>query len=137
MGTSFSLSQGRKTGCRKGLMTPQLGTVAKIYMVAQDGVDMTLLGKKIKASDLFVAALENEGVEYIFALPGELDDSWVIRHSSVHQAMALYRAILLIRVWTGDYTCIDLLHALLVLTRSLKSCVGVKPLSATETSDLM
>ncbi|CAK0784038.1 hypothetical protein CVIRNUC_007241 [Coccomyxa viridis] len=40
-------------------------------MVAQDGVDMTLLGKKIKASDLFVAALENEGVEYIFALPGE------------------------------------------------------------------
>ena len=73
-------------------MTPQLGTVAKIYMFAQDGVDMTLLGKKIKASDLFVAALENEGVEYIFALPGELDDSCVMRHSSVHQAMALYRA---------------------------------------------
>lgn len=28
--------------------------------------------KTMKTSDLFVAALENEGVEYIFALPGEL-----------------------------------------------------------------
>ena len=27
--------------------------------------------KNIKASDLFVAALENEGVEYIFGVPGE------------------------------------------------------------------
>jgi len=25
----------------------------------------------MKASDLFVKALENEGVEYIFAIPGE------------------------------------------------------------------
>jgi hypothetical protein len=33
----------------------------------------TVLGKRktMKTSDLFVAALENEGVEYIFALPGE------------------------------------------------------------------
>ena len=36
----------------------------------QDGVDMTLMGHDIKASDLFVAALENEGVTHIFALPG-------------------------------------------------------------------
>ena len=28
-------------------------------------------GKKIKASDLFIKALENEGVEYIFGVPGE------------------------------------------------------------------
>jgi len=27
--------------------------------------------KDIKASDLFVKALENEGVEYIFGVPGE------------------------------------------------------------------
>ena len=33
---------------------------------------MTLLGRKIKASDLFVQALENEGVEFIFALPGDV-----------------------------------------------------------------
>jgi len=32
---------------------------------------MTLLERKIKASDLFVQALENEGIEYVFALPGE------------------------------------------------------------------
>ncbi|BDA51294.1 probable lactaldehyde dehydrogenase at C-terminar half [Coccomyxa sp. Obi] len=31
----------------------------------------TVFGKPMKTSDLFVAALENEGVEYIFALPGE------------------------------------------------------------------
>lgn len=31
---------------------------------------MTLMGHDIKASDLFVAALENEGVTHIFALPG-------------------------------------------------------------------
>lgn len=30
----------------------------------------TVFGKPMKTSDLFVAALENEGVEYIFALPG-------------------------------------------------------------------
>ena len=38
---------------------------------AQDGVEMTLLEKKVKASDLFVQALENEGIEYVFALPGK------------------------------------------------------------------
>ena len=27
--------------------------------------------KSIKASDLFVKALENEGVEYVFGIPGE------------------------------------------------------------------
>ncbi|EIE19978.1 thiamine pyrophosphate protein domain protein TPP-binding protein [Coccomyxa subellipsoidea C-169] len=31
----------------------------------------TVFGKAMKTSDLFVAALENEGVEFIFALPGE------------------------------------------------------------------
>lgn len=30
----------------------------------------TVIGKPMKASDLFVAALENEGIEYIFAVPG-------------------------------------------------------------------
>ena len=39
---------------------------------AQDGVDMTLMGHDTKASDLFVAALENEGVTLIFALPGNV-----------------------------------------------------------------
>lgn len=33
---------------------------------------MTLMGHDIKASDLFVAALENEGVTHIFALPGNV-----------------------------------------------------------------
>ena len=33
---------------------------------------MTSLGRSLKTSDLFVAALENEGVEYIFAVPGRL-----------------------------------------------------------------
>ena len=28
-------------------------------------------GAAVKASDLFVRALENEGVEYVFAVPGE------------------------------------------------------------------
>ena len=28
-------------------------------------------GKQIKASDLLVRALENEGVEYVFGVPGE------------------------------------------------------------------
>ena len=28
----------------------------------------------MKASDLFVKALENEGVEYIFGIPGEDDE---------------------------------------------------------------
>ena len=32
---------------------------------------MTSLGTSLKTSDLFVKALENEGVEYIFAVPGE------------------------------------------------------------------
>ena len=32
---------------------------------------MTSLGTALKTSDLFVKALENEGVEYIFAVPGE------------------------------------------------------------------
>ena len=31
---------------------------------------MTSLGHAIKTSDLFVKALENEGVQYIFAVPG-------------------------------------------------------------------
>ena len=31
-----------------------------------------VLGHAAKASDLFIAALENEGVEYIFAVPGAL-----------------------------------------------------------------
>ena len=33
---------------------------------------MTSLQRSLKTSDLFVAALENEGVEYIFAVPGAL-----------------------------------------------------------------
>ena len=33
---------------------------------------MTLMGYDTKASDLFVAALENEGVTHIFALPGKV-----------------------------------------------------------------
>ena len=39
----------------------------------------------LKASDLFVKALENEGVEYIFGLPGEenLDLLESIRKSSI------------------------------------------------------
>ncbi len=39
----------------------------------------------IKASDLFVKALENEGVEYVFAIPGEenLDFLESLRHSSI------------------------------------------------------
>ena len=39
----------------------------------------------MKASDLFVKALENEGVKYIFALPGEenLDLLQSLRNSSV------------------------------------------------------
>lgn len=52
-----------------------------LLCLEQDGVEMTLLGRKIKASDLFVAALENEGVEYIFALPGEaLMVAWLCTH---------------------------------------------------------
>jgi acetolactate synthase-1/2/3 large subunit len=41
--------------------------------------------KKVKASDLFVKALENEGVEYIFGVPGEenLDLVESIRTSSI------------------------------------------------------
>lgn len=41
--------------------------------------------KGIKASDLFVKALENEGVEYIFGVPGEenLDLLESLRHSSI------------------------------------------------------
>lgn len=41
--------------------------------------------KKIKASDLFVKALENEGVEYIFGIPGEenLDFLDSLRNSSI------------------------------------------------------
>ena len=31
---------------------------------------MTSLGHALKTSDLFVKALENEGVKYIFAVPG-------------------------------------------------------------------
>ena len=39
----------------------------------------------VKASDLFVKALENEGVEYIFAVPGEenLDLLDSLRGSSI------------------------------------------------------
>ena len=43
----------------------------RAFLPAQDGVEMTLLEKKVKASDLFVQALENEGIEYVFALPGK------------------------------------------------------------------
>lgn len=40
---------------------------------------------KIKASDLFIKALENEGVEYIFGIPGEenLDFLESLRHSDI------------------------------------------------------
>ncbi len=39
----------------------------------------------MKASDLFVKALENEGVEYIFGIPGEenLDFLNSLRNSSI------------------------------------------------------
>ena len=39
----------------------------------------------MKASDLFVKALENEGVKYIFALPGEenLDLLQSLKNSSI------------------------------------------------------
>ena len=39
----------------------------------------------MKASDLFVKALEAEGVEYIFGIPGEenLDILESLRHSSI------------------------------------------------------
>ena len=33
---------------------------------------MVSLGRSLKTSDLFVTALENEGVEYIFAVPGAI-----------------------------------------------------------------
>ena len=41
--------------------------------------------QNIKASDLFVKALEHEGVEYIFGVPGEenLDLLESIRNSSI------------------------------------------------------
>jgi acetolactate synthase I/II/III large subunit len=42
------------------------------------------LEKKMKASDLFIRCLENEGVEYIFGIPGEEDldvMDWMIGNS--------------------------------------------------------
>jgi len=32
---------------------------------------MTTMTAKVRASDLFVESLENEGVEFVFGLPGE------------------------------------------------------------------
>ena len=49
-----------------------LSAMNSMHHNVQDGVDMTLMGHDIKASDLFVAALENEGVTHIFALPGRV-----------------------------------------------------------------
>ena len=42
-------------------------------------------GKIVKASDLMVQALENEGIEYIFGIPGEenLDLLESLRHSKI------------------------------------------------------
>ncbi len=37
----------------------------------KQGIQPELVGGKIKGSDLFIKALENEGVEYIFGVPGE------------------------------------------------------------------
>ena len=44
-----------------------------------------LVDGKIKGSDLFIMALENEGVEYIFGVPGEenLDIVESLRKSSI------------------------------------------------------
>ncbi len=39
----------------------------------------TVFGRPMKTSDLLVAALENEGVEYIFALPGNISVVFVVR----------------------------------------------------------
>ena len=60
---------------------------------------MTLMGHDIKASDLFVAALENEGVTHIFALPGvsafsgvfSLVEPVLARHYSPSTAMSWRR----------------------------------------------
>ena len=43
-------------------------------------------GEPAKASDLMVEALEREGVEYVFGIPGEenLDILESLRHSKIH-----------------------------------------------------
>ncbi len=49
---------------------------------------MTSLGTALKTSDLFVKALENEGVEYIFAVPGgALSPAFALLQSSRYKTI--------------------------------------------------
>ncbi len=51
-----------------------------------------MFGKPMKTSDLLVAALENEGVEYIFALPGDTCTS-VLSVLSMHNNTLLQSTV--------------------------------------------
>ena len=71
----------------------------------------------MKASDLFIKALENEGVEYIFAVPGEenLDLVEAIRTSTInlivtrHEQAAGFMAATLGRLTGKTGVCLSTL----------------------------
>ena len=64
-----------------------------------------------KASDLLVAALENEGVQYIFAIPGEenLDVLESLRRSKIKLVLTRHEQAAGQRVIVGDRLNIPIL----------------------------
>src|SRR6478672_2525640 len=96
------------------------------------------LSRVTKASDLLVAALENEGVEYIFALPGEenLDVLESLRHSKIklvltrHEQAAGFMAATCGRLTGKPGVCITTLGpgALNLTTAAAFAHVGAMPM---------
>src|SRR3569623_1883461 len=102
------------------------------------GGDMSEQERKVKGSDLFVAALENEGVDRIFGVPGEenLDVVESIRKSSIelilprHEQAAAFMAATHGRLTGRPGVCIATLGpgALNFTTGAAYALLGAMPM---------
>src|SRR3569623_1246698 len=102
------------------------------------GGDMSEQERKVKGSDLFVAALENEGVDRIFGVPGEenLDLVESLRNSSIelilprHEQAAAFMAATHGRLTGRPGVCITTLGpgALNLTTGAAYALLGAMPM---------
>src|SRR5216110_3264867 len=102
------------------------------------GGDMSEQERKVKGSDLFVAALENEGVDRIFGVPGEenLDLVESLRNSSIeliltrHEQAAAFMAATYGRLTGKPGVCITTLGpgALNLTTGAAYALLGAMPM---------